>query len=121
MNSLVTRPFIILLVNISRVEFSGGSLWIRDYGHPLGHRIRVHILARDVGITLGKVSDTSILNCLPATVINFEEDTHPALSLVRLGIGSSSLVARITKRSANGLGLVTGMQVWVQIKAVAIL
>ena len=111
----------VVVWSLSRVEFSGGSLWIRDYGHPLGHRIRVHILARDVGITLGKVSDTSILNCLLATVINFEEDTHPALSLVRLGIGSSSLVARITKRSANGLGLVTGMQVWVQIKAVAIL
>jgi molybdate transport system ATP-binding protein len=48
-------------------------------------------------------------------------DYHPALSLLRLKVGPSPLLARLTQRSAVGLGLAPGMPVWVQIKAVALI
>jgi molybdate transport system ATP-binding protein len=106
--------------HLARVAFPGGSLWVRDGGHAPGHALRVRILARDVSIALEHVHDTSILNCLQATVDQLADDGHPALTLARLHIGQSPMVARLTRRSAVGLGLVSGKQVWLQIKAVAL-
>ena len=107
--------------HLARVEFPGGSLWVRDGGQEIGNPVRVRILARDVSIALQPVSGTSIQNCLPAIVEQMAEDRHPALSLLRLRVGPSPLLARLTQRSAVGLGLVPGLPVWVQIKAVALI
>ncbi len=107
--------------HLARVEFPGGSLWVRDAGHALGHAVRVRILARDVSIALAPVAGVSIQNCLPATVEQMAQDYHLALSLLRLRIGESPLLARLTRRSAAGLNLEPGKPVWVQIKAVALI
>jgi len=107
--------------HLARVEFPGGSLWVRDGGHAIGDPVRVRILARDVSIALQPVNGTSIQNCLAATVEQMAGDHHPALSLLRLRVGPSPVLARLTQRSAVGLGLTPGMPVWVQIKAVALI
>ena len=107
--------------HLARVEFSGGSLWVRDGGEAIGNRVRIRILARDVSIALEKVDGISIQNCLPATVGEMAGDSHPALTLLRLSIGPSPVLARLTRRSAVGLGLTPGKSVWVQIKAVALI
>ena len=107
--------------NLARVAFAGGSLWARDGGQAIGTAVRIRILARDVSIALAPVSGTSILNCLPALVDEMADDSHPALSLLRLSIGPSPLLARLTRRSAAGLGLAPGKPVWAQIKAVALI
>jgi molybdate transport system ATP-binding protein len=106
--------------HLARVEFSGGSLWVRDGGQAIGNPVRVRILARDVSIALQPVSGVSIQNCLPATIEEMAGDHHPALSLLRLKVGSSAVLARLTQRSAAGLALAPGKAVWVQIKAVAL-
>ena len=36
--------------HLARVDFAGGSLWARDHGLPVGHRVRMRILARDVSL-----------------------------------------------------------------------
>lgn len=107
--------------HLARVKFAGGSLWVRDGGQPIGAKVRVRILARDVSIALAPVSGTSIQNCLSATVSEMADDSHPALSLTRLNIGPSPVLARLTRRSAVGLGLAPGKAVWVQIKAAALI
>lgn len=107
--------------NLARVEFPGGSLWVRDAGHAIGHAVRVRILARDVSIALAPVTGVSIQNCLPATVDQMAADYHPALALLRLRLGESPLLARLTRRSAVALALEPGKPVWVQIKAVALI
>lgn len=107
--------------HLTRVSFEGGSLWVRDGGHAMGQRVRVRILARDVSIVLEKTQDSSILNCLPATVDQWANDYHPALLLLRLKIGPSPLIARITHKSAAGLGLYSGQNIWAQIKAVGLM
>ena len=107
--------------HLARVEFAGGSLWVRDGGQSIGHAVRVRILARDVSIALAPVTCVSIQNCLSATVEQMAADYHPALALLRLKIGESPLLARLTRRSAAGLALEPGKPVWVQIKAVALI
>ncbi|MCB8748023.1 molybdenum ABC transporter ATP-binding protein [Rhodoferax sp. U2-2l] len=107
--------------HLARVSFPGGHLWVRDGGHALGQSVRVRILARDVSIALHPVTGTSIQNCLSATVDQLAHDHHPALSLVRLTVGASPVLARLTRRAAAELALASGQRVWVQIKAVALI
>jgi molybdate transport system ATP-binding protein len=78
---------------------------VRDGGHALGQPVRVRILARDVSIALQRSTHTSIQNCLSAVVDEIADDQHPALSLIRLNVGESPVLARLTRRSAVGLGL----------------
>ena len=70
--------------HLARIAFAGGHLWVRDSGVPIGQRVRVRILARDISLALETHGDSSILNVLPATVEQIADDTHPALALVRL-------------------------------------
>jgi molybdate transport system ATP-binding protein len=107
--------------HLARVDFPGGSLWVRDSGLQVGRRVRVRILARDVSLALERHEGTSILNALYGTVVEIADDAHPALALVRLQVGESPLVARLTKRSATALGLYPGIALWAQIKAVALI
>ena len=106
--------------HLARVAFAGGNLWVRDNNLPIGRHVRVRILARDVSIALETHTDSSILNILPAIVEQLADDTHPALAMVRLNAGGVALVARITRRSAAKLELRPGLNVWAQIKAVAL-
>ena len=108
--------------SLARVVFPGGCLWVRDGGQTQGTTVRVRILARDVSLALSPATDTSLLNSLPVVVDQLADDSHPALALCRLQVGtSSSLLARLTRRSAAALNLQPGQAVWAQIKAVALI
>lgn len=109
--------------HLTRVAFPGGCLWVRDGGHEKGAPVRIRILARDVSLALSPSADTSLLNSLPVVVDQIADEAHPALALCRLkvGSGSSSLLARLTWRSAAALKLQPGQAVWAQIKAVALI
>jgi molybdate transport system ATP-binding protein len=102
------------------VRFAGGELWVRDEGDAEGHTVRVRILARDISLALQDQQDSSITNRLPGEVIALVDDTHPAMCLVQVKVGDSTLLARVTQRSAHQLGVVPGRQLWVQIKSVAL-
>lgn len=106
---------------LCRVAFPGGSLWTRDQGIAPGKSVRVRVLARDVSLALGESSHTSIQNILPGVVDRIGPDDHPGLLLVRVTIGSSSLIARLTRRSADQLALEPGKPVFAQVKSVALL
>jgi len=106
--------------HLARVEFPGGSLWVRDAGHAIGRHVRVRILARDVSLALQPATGSSIVNSLPVHIAALGDEAHPALCLVRLDAGGVPLLARLTRRSAAALALAPGMEVWAQIKAVAL-
>ncbi len=107
--------------HLAHMEFAGGRVWVRDHGLPVGHRARVRILARDVSIARAPMTGTSILNTLPAVVMESVDDAHPALTLVKLRVGESPLLARLTKRSAHALEIAPGQLLYAQIKAVALI
>lgn len=107
--------------HLARVDFAGGSLWTRDRGLPAGKRVRVRVLARDVSLAVLEPVPSSIQNILHGTVESIGADDHPGLLLVRVQVGDSQLVARLTRRSAAQLGIALGMPVNVQIKSVALM
>ena len=107
--------------HLVRAEFPGGSIWARDPGCIVGQSLRVRVLARDVSLALEHYEETSILNCLPATVTGMVEGNHPAVRLVRVEVGKTPLLARVTARSVAGLELEIGKPIWVQVKSVAVI
>lgn len=106
--------------SLERVEFPGGSLWIRDRGIPLGQNVRVRIPSGGISLSLEEQHGSSILNMLPGYVEAIGDDDYRSNALVRVRIGESVLLARITKRSVAALDLQPGAPVWAQIKSVAV-
>ncbi len=107
--------------HLIRVEFSGGSLWIRDNGDQLGKNLRIRVLARDVSLALEEPGASSIVNRLPARVELISETADTAMALVTLVLGDTRILARLTRRSVHLLELQPGKAVWAQLKSVAVL
>ena len=53
-------------------------------------------------------------------IVEIADNNDPAASLVQIDVGTSKLIARITKRSQQRLGIAVGQSVWVQVKTVAL-
>ncbi len=107
--------------SLMQVAFPGGTLWVRDMGHPVGHRARIRVLARDVSLSWQKQTGSSIQNHLEGRVESMKVDEHPGLTLVRAMVGSSALVARLTTRAAHDLQIKEGKSIWLQVKSVALI
>ncbi len=107
--------------HLLRVEFDGGSLWVRDNGLALGQPLRLRVLARDVSIALLEPEQSSIQNHLRARVESIAAGEHPSQAMVRLRCGQAWLLARITQRAVHALGLAPQREVWLQVKSVAVI
>jgi molybdate transport system ATP-binding protein len=106
--------------HLARAEFEGGSLWFKDPGLPVGRPVRLRVLARDVSLAPQRPGRSSIQNLLDCRVEALAPGTHPSQVMVRLRCGHSFLLARITGRAADELGLAAGHRLWAQVKAVGV-
>jgi len=107
--------------HLTRLDFSGGQLWVSRADALLGSSVRVRILARDVSIALLPPSATSIGNILPARIAEISALGAGSVML-RLTLGESqTLLSRITCRSRDSLDLQVGQNVYAQVKTVALM
>lgn len=106
---------------LSRLDFAGACLRVGQRAEPLGSRLRCRVHARDVSLALEPPRASSILNVFTATVAAIAPTDTPGHVLVRLDVGPTPLLARITRRSQRELDIQPGRQVWAQVKAVALL
>lgn len=102
------------------LDFSGGQFTVARNDLPIGRSVRLRVMARDVSLTLEHQTGTSILNIFPAVVEALVVDEQPDV-MVRLTVGQSQLLSRITRKSASLLALSPKQTVYVQIKSVALL
>ena len=105
---------------LSRVAFAGGTLSLPLVEAAIGTSLRLQIYASDVSIALEASTTTSILNVLPAIITGLTDD-HGGLAVVRLKVGTQTLLAHITRKSALLLNLHIDMAVYAQIKGTSIL
>ncbi len=105
---------------LAYLEFPGGEFCVAHPELPVGRDSRLRVLARDVSLTLERQAGTSILNIFPARVEELLEES-PGQVLVRLSLNESTLLSRVTLKSAQALELAPGVQVFAQVKAVALL
>jgi molybdate transport system ATP-binding protein len=106
---------------LSHLAFSGGVLLVVQRNAAVGTRVRCRIHARDVSLALERPRGSSITNILPARIDAVGPSGTPGQVLVRLLVGDTALLARITERSRRELAIAPGCAVWAQVKAVALL
>jgi molybdate transport system ATP-binding protein len=104
---------------LTYLEFAGGTFVVPRLAVEVGGRHRLLVHARDVSVALQPPTGSSILNVYPARVeaIDQGEDGQP---LLRLAVGTTLLLARVTRRSLRELDLAPGKAVFAQVKAVAL-
>ena len=99
---------------------AAGVLHAHGPAHPPGTPLRLRVQARDVSLALQRHDDSSLLNLLPATLLELEPLPGGQVQ-ARLDASGAPLLARISHRSVERLALQPGMALWVQVKAVALL
>ena len=106
--------------HLSHAEFVGGRISLLNAQLVAGQRVRVRVQARDVSITLERQQGTSVQNIFAVTVTSLSPDA-PGQMMLGLDAGGSALLARVTQKSADALGLAPGKQVFAQVKGVAVI
>lgn len=105
------------------LDYGGGRLLVPDFPGTTGRKTRIAIHSRDVMLATGDAADwagrLSALNVIPARVAGIE--LRDTAARVVLDCAGTRLVARITARSAQALGLEPGGACLALIKSVALL
>ena len=105
---------------LTELAVSGGQLFLPRMDKAEGQVTRVRVLAHDVIVARGAPPvGLSALNILPAEIIALRGGTGPGV-IVQMQCGSDRLLARVTRRSADALGLSPGDAVHAVIKSVSI-
>jgi molybdate transport system ATP-binding protein len=103
---------------LTTLRTAAGDLRVPYIDMRLGAQLRVRIRARDVMIALQPPKGLSALNILPGTVAEIGEAEGASVEM-RLNCGGEALIARLTQRSVEALGLTPGRQVYAVIKSIA--
>lgn len=106
---------------LTYIDCGGNRIAVPKEDKTPGTPVRLSIHARDVSIALSAHHDTSILNIVPIVISDLRVTDSSRLMVEMKLEDGQTLLAHITKRSGHALGLHTGMLVYAQIKAVALL
>lgn len=104
---------------LAAVSLSGGTVHLPSISGPVGAAVTLRISAHDVIIATEPPSGLSALNVLPATVSAIRAGQGPGV-IVSLAIGDDTLLARITRRSADALKLQLGLACHAIMKSVGV-
>lgn len=106
--------------DLTTLRFSGGVFQVPRLETSVGQHVRLQVKARDVSLTLKHQTETSILNVIPAKVLDLNE-MGTSQHLVLLQVGQEKILARLTRKSSQILGLRPGSEVFAQVKSLAVL
>ena len=105
---------------LSELAFGDAAFFVPGDLSRLGPRISLFVAAKDVSLATAPLDNVSILNRLGGTVDALRDQGDSMLARVRCGAQDERLLARVTHRSADELGLAVGMPVQALVKSVAV-
>ncbi|MFD1795929.1 molybdenum ABC transporter ATP-binding protein [Paracoccus aurantiacus] len=105
---------------LTRLSTPAGSVWVARPDLPVGAKLRLRILARDVMLATAAPEGISALNILAGKIERIDPAPDGSV-LVRLRLGDdAAILSRITERSRRALDLEPGMPVHALLKSVSI-
>jgi molybdate transport system ATP-binding protein len=104
--------------DMADLQLGAGTLYVGLRDVPVGSRVRVQLLARDIILATEQPRGLSVRNELPGVIADLIPE-HPDALLVKVDIGGAIVLARITREAAQALSLQPGSRVWVLVKAVS--
>lgn len=100
------------------LQAKAGPLTVPHLDLAVGAPMRVRLRARDIILSLRPPEGLSALNILPGTIRSIDMSEGPSID-VELDCGGDALVARVTRKSVERLGLAPGLPVHAIIKSIA--
>ncbi len=104
---------------LTRLDAATGPLFLPMVGSNPGTKVRVRVMAKDVILSRGRPEGLSAQNILPGRVARIVAGTGPGV-MVHVGIGGHEILARITRRAADQLGLQPGDTVHAILKSMSV-
>lgn len=104
---------------LTELSFSGGRLLLPGMVGEIGQNVRLRIPAQDVILSKIAPQGLSALNVLAVTITQISEGRGPGVA-VGLQAGNDRILARVTRRSAQRMGLQVGQEIFAIIKATAV-
>ncbi|WP_323768677.1 molybdenum ABC transporter ATP-binding protein [Marinovum sp.] len=104
---------------LTRLRCAGGPLWLPRISGVAGEVVRVRIMAHDVMLANQRPEAISALNVIPGVIESILPGDGPG-ALVTLAVGDELVVARITQRSVQAMGLVVGQSCYALVKSMAV-
>ena len=105
--------------HLTYLESNAGNFSVMQLDMEVGEAVRLELLAKDVSVALGDADKNSILNRCQAKVIDAAQ-SGIGQTLLLAKSGDTPLLARITDKSLQQLGLSPGKEVFLQVKSVAV-
>jgi molybdate transport system ATP-binding protein len=105
--------------DLATLQFDGGTLTATNVDALIGEPVRVRVRARDVSIALEEPRRISIQNVLRGVIADVSGERGGIVD-VSIAVGAAIFRARVTRLSAEQLGLVTGLKVYALVKAVSL-
>ncbi|HYD32414.1 MAG TPA: molybdenum ABC transporter ATP-binding protein [Azospirillaceae bacterium] len=102
---------------LATVDFAGGHLRVPNLDLAPGSPVRVRIRARDVGLAIHPPEGMSFLNVLAGRVVDMRPIDAAEVE-VRLQVGPTGIVARITRKAVDDLNITLGCTAQALVKSV---
>ena len=104
---------------LTELAVSRGMLLLPRFEAAIAAVVRVRIPAQDVILSLHRLVGISALNILSVVISSIFQGDGPGAA-IGLVSGDDRLLARVTRRSAEAMGLVEGMACYAVVKSVAV-
>jgi len=104
---------------LTRIRVGMGEIKVKPMAVPIGTRLRVQLLARDIIVATEQAQHLSVRNQLAGTVITVTRDDDDS-DLIAIDIGGATVMARVTQAASKELMLEPGLAVWALVKSVSL-
>ncbi|TVP69523.1 MAG: molybdenum ABC transporter ATP-binding protein [Rhodobacteraceae bacterium] len=104
---------------LSRLTTATGTIYLPKVSAAPGVAVQLRIMAHEVILARARPEGLSAQNILPGTVARIVPGAGPAM-MVHVALGADVIIARITRRAADQLGLRPGDAVHVILKAMSV-
>jgi len=104
---------------LTRLDAPGGPLFLPGVEGAPGAQVRVRIMAHEVILSRARPEGLSAQNILAGTVARIVAGKGPAVT-VHIAIGDHEIIARITRRAGDQMGLQPGDAVHAIVKSMSV-
>lgn len=104
---------------LTRLDLATGALFLPGIASPPGTRLRVRIIAHEVILSKLRPEGLSAQNIIAGRIAQIVEGKGPAVT-VHITIGEDEILARITRRAAEQMGLQPGEPIHAILKSMTV-
>ncbi|MCP4820137.1 MAG: molybdenum ABC transporter ATP-binding protein [Shimia sp.] len=104
---------------LTELEAGGASLFLPRVPQSAGQSVRVRVAAHDVMLSRDAPKGLSALNILSGIIVEIRAGAGPG-AIVSIDTQAGRVLARITRRSVQAMGLTEGQDIYAVIKSVAV-